>query len=135
MAFLLDTNACIAVLNGSSARLISRMKGHHPTEFHVSSVVRAELCYGARKSRQVAKNLESIDRFCEPLHMLDFDHTCAEEYGAARAELEALGAPIGPYDLMIAATGRAHSLTVITDNTREFRRVVALKVENWLEGE
>ena len=52
---------------------------------------------------------------------------------AIRAELEATGQPIGPYDMMIAATGRAHALTVITANTGEFERVVALRVENWLD--
>jgi tRNA(fMet)-specific endonuclease VapC len=132
MGYLLDTNTCIALLNGSSVELVSRMKSHHPDELRLSSVVRAELCYGARKSRFVSRNLEAISHLCAPFRPLDFDRMCAEEYGVIRAELEALGTPIGPYDLMIAATARAHSLTVVTHNTREYRRVVALEVEDWL---
>ena len=131
MAYLLDTNACIALLNGKSPELVARVRGHHPDEFYLSSVVRAELCFGARKSRFVSRNLDAIRRLAEPFRSLDFDAECAEEYGVIRAELEALGTPIGPYDLMIAATGRAHSLTVVTRNLREFQRVVALEVENW----
>jgi len=133
MRYLLDTNACIALLNASSARLVERMRAHHPADFTISSVVRAELDYGARRSRRVAENLESVARLCEPLRSLAFDDRCAAEYGAVRAELETVGQPIGPYDMMIAATARAHALTVITANTREFRKVVALRVENWLD--
>lgn len=133
MRFLLDTNACINLLNGTSRRLVERMGKHHPDEFGISSMVRAELCYGARRSHHVGRNLDAIAKFTDPFRGVPFDDVCAEEYGVVRAELEALGQPIGPNDLMIAATGRAHSLTVITANTREFQRVVALRVENWMD--
>lgn len=133
MRFLLDTNACIAVLNGRSDHLVDRMRAHHPDDFGISSVVRAELSYGARRSRQVARNLGAVEAFCAPFRSVPFDDACAEEYGTIRAELEALGQPIGPNDLMIAATARARALTLVTANLREFRRVVALRVEDWLD--
>ncbi len=82
----------------------------------------------------MAENLEAVARFCQPFRSLAFDDRCAEAFGAVRTELEAVGQPIGPYDLMIAATGRAHSLTVVTANTREFGRVVTLRVEDWLNS-
>lgn len=109
MKFLLDTNACIALLNRSSDRLVARMRTRHPHDFAISSVVRAELTYGARHSRQVARNLDAIESFCTPFQSLAFDDDCAEEYGAIRAELEVLGQPIGPNDLMIAATAPTRS--------------------------
>jgi hypothetical protein len=79
----------------------------------------------------VARNLDAVETFCDPFRSVAFDDDCAGEYGAIRAELEALGQPIGPNDLMIAATARAHSVTVVTANLREFGRVVALRVEDW----
>lgn len=38
---------------------------------------------------------------------------------------------IGPNDLMIAAIGRATSVTVVTHNTAEFSRVPGLNLEDW----
>jgi predicted nucleic acid-binding protein len=48
-----------------------------------------------------------------------------------RFSLERTGTPIGPNDLMIAATALANGLTVVTANEVEFRRVPELAVENW----
>jgi len=129
--FLLDTNACIKVLNGSSAPLVGRLRTHAPSEIRISSVTRAELSYGARRSGRVAENLRLLAAFFAPLVSLPFDDACAEQYGAVRASLAAAGRPIGPNDLLIAATALAHDLTLVTHNLREFSRIAALKVEDW----
>lgn len=129
--YLLDTNACIRILNGTSERLAGRLKQHEPAELRLCSVVRAELLYGARRSARAADNLRLLARFFEPFVCLPFDDLCAERYGVIRAELERVGSPIGPNDLMIAATGMAHDLTVVTHNTDEFSRVAGLQVEDW----
>ena len=63
-----------------------------------------------------------------------FDDRCADHYGRIRNELEPGGTPIGPNDLMIAATATAHDLILVTHNTREFGRVVGLEIEDWEEG-
>ena len=129
--YLLDTNACIRVLNGSSAPLIARLRSHTPSEIRVSSVTRAELVYGARRSARVAENLRVLASFFAPLLSLPFDDACAEQYGALRATLAAARRPIGPNDLLIAATALAHDLTVVTHNVREFSRIAGLKIEDW----
>lgn len=132
--YLLDTNACIRVLNGSSVPLIASLRSHAPSEIRVSSVTRAELLYGARRSARVAENLRLLTSFFAPLVSLPLDDRCAEEYGALRATLAAAGRPIGPNDLLIAATALAHDLTLVTHNLREFSRVAGLKVEDWEQG-
>ncbi len=129
--YLLDTNVCIAVLNGTSSQLVARLRAHHPTEIRLSSVVKAELHFGARRSQRVAENLMAIQAFCSPFASVSFDDRCAEHYGAIRSELESTGQPIGPNDLLIAATARAHDLTLVTHNQREFSRVAGLGVEDW----
>jgi len=129
--YLLDTNACIAVLNASSPELVARLRAETPATVLLCSVVKAELLYGARKSRAVARNLTALERFFAPLRSLDFDDGAAEEYGRLRADLEQAGTPIGANDLMIAAIARAHDLTVVTRNVDEFARVVGLRVEDW----
>jgi len=71
--FLLDTNACIKILNNASPILITRLKSHHPSEIKLSSVVKAELVYGARKSARPAQNLRVLQGFFAPFRSLSFD--------------------------------------------------------------
>jgi tRNA(fMet)-specific endonuclease VapC len=131
---LLDTNVCIRILNGTSKTLVERMRRENPSSIKMSSVVRAELFFGARKSSRVDRNLELLARFFAPFESIGFDDMAAEHYGTIRAELERVGRPIGPNDLLIAATARANDLTLVTSNTKEFRRIVALRVESWEEA-
>jgi tRNA(fMet)-specific endonuclease VapC len=48
-----------------------------------------------------------------------------------RAGLEREGTPIGPNDLVIAATALASRAILVTHNTREFGRVSGLEWEDW----
>ncbi len=53
-------------------------------------------------------------------------------YASIRGALEKKGTPIGAHDMLIAAHARALDAACVTDNVSEFKRVPALKVENWL---
>ncbi len=129
--FLLDTNACIAVLKRSSQPLLDRLRKASPGEIRICAITKGELLYGARHSARVAENLRALEVFWAPYASLSFDDRSAEEYAAIRADLAARGRPVGPNDLMIAAIARTHDLTVITRNVGEFSRVPGLRVENW----
>jgi tRNA(fMet)-specific endonuclease VapC len=129
--YLLDTNACIRILNNSSGSLVARLQQHMPEEICLSSVVKAELIYGAHRSSRAANNLRLLRRFFEPFVSLPFDDHCADQYGLIRSELERAGTPIGPNDLIIAATAMTHDLILVTNNVREFGRVVGLQIEDW----
>jgi len=132
--YLLDTKACIRILNGSSKPLVERLRRHDPSEIRMSAVVKAELYYGARRSRRVAENLEVLRRLFQPFVSLPFDDLCAEHYGVIRGQLEREGRPIGPNNLLIAATAVAHDLVLVTNNSGEFSRVAGLAVEDWQGG-
>jgi tRNA(fMet)-specific endonuclease VapC len=95
------------------------------------SVVKAELYYGAYKSQQRTQTLARLERFIRNFHSYTFDDAAADVYGRIRADLAAQGTPIGPNDLMIAATALANNLIVVTHNTREFARVAGLSLEDW----
>jgi tRNA(fMet)-specific endonuclease VapC len=131
VTYLLDTNACIRLLNGTSPALVARMAGSDPGQIALCSIVKAELLYGARRSSRRADNLRLLESFFEPLASLPFDDACAERYGIIRSELESAGTPIGPNDLMIAATALAHGATLVTNNVKEFSRVAGLRLEDW----
>lgn len=131
MAFLLDTNACVDYLTGRYPKVVARIQKSSPDELVLSSVVVAELRYGADHSTRRRTNHARIDALIAEMEALDFDLRAAAAYGRVRAQLEARGTPIGPNDMLIAAHALSRGLTVVTDNTAEFSRVKGLRVDNW----
>jgi tRNA(fMet)-specific endonuclease VapC len=131
MTYLLDTNICIAYLNGRSSNVVQRLRDVSPSEIAVCSVVKAELFYGAMRSRNPARTLAQQRVFLDQFISLPFDDRSAEFYASMRATLATRGTPIGPNDLLIAAIARAHNLTLVTANVREFGRIEGLQIENW----
>lgn len=131
MKYLLDTNVCIALINGGDRSVGARVLALTPGEIGLCSAVKAELIYGARRSQRVADNLARLRTFFRSFESLPFDDVAAEHYGVIRAQLESLGTPIGGNDLIIAATALAADVVLVTRNEREFRRVPALAVEVW----
>lgn len=129
MRFLLDTNACIALLNQTSQALATRMREQLPSDIGLPAPVVFELYYGAYKSKQTVRNLELLDRMA--FETVPFDAGDARAAGAVRSQLEAAGRPIGPYDLLIAGQALARGLILVTANTREFQRVSGLDCEDW----
>jgi len=128
---LLDTNACIALLNGTSAPLVERLRRCAPSEIRLCSVVKAELLFGARHSTRVNDNLRLLDGFFDTFGSFPFDDAAAQQYGAIRHDLEQRGQPIGANDLLIASIAVAHQATLVTAGIDEFSRVIGLQVENW----
>ncbi|MEX2301059.1 MAG: PIN domain-containing protein [Bryobacterales bacterium] len=118
-----------------SERPIARHTNHletvAPNAVRLCSVVKAELYYGAVKSRVREKTLAALRLFMDAFVSLPFDDRAARVYADIRVELEAQGTPIGPNDLLIAAIAVAHNATLVTHNRREFERVSDLACEDW----
>ena len=133
MRYLLDTNACIALLNKTSRPLTARVRRHEPADIGLPAPVAYELYYGAWKSRQTSRNLDLLDRM--GFEIVPFDASDARMAGAVRSRLESIGRPIGPYDLLIAGQALARGLVLVTANNREFRRIEDLHCEDWTSPE
>jgi tRNA(fMet)-specific endonuclease VapC len=134
LPYLLDTNACIALINGKPpavrARLAKALDGG--AEIFVPSVVAFELWYGVAKStRQEANSRLAETFFAGPVAILPFEDEDARSTGPIRAALETAGRPIGAYDLLIAGQALRRKLTLITSNAREFHRVKGLSWQDW----
>lgn len=131
MRYLLDTNACIRYLNEANSSVTRRVRATPREDIVLCSIVKAELFYGAMKSRNPQRTLAVQQQFLSQFVSLPFDDLAAEHYGRIRAELSAQGTPIGPNDLMIAAIALANDATLVTRNMSEFRRVGGLTAEDW----
>ena len=131
MSYLLDTNTCIRYLNGTSENVRLNLESRQPEEIMLCSVVKAELFYGALKSAKPRKNLQRIEKFFEPFLSLPFDDSASKVYGKIRTDLEKLGTPIGPNDLLIAAIALANQVILVTHNVKEFGRIKGIGLEDW----
>ncbi len=134
MTYLLDTNACIALINGAPKDVRRRFQRAIDKEatILVSSVVTCELWYGVAKSQHKETNTRRLEAFLAgPLEWTLFDDDDAREAGMVRAESEIAGKPIGAYDVLIAGQARRRGATLVTSNVAEFDRVAGLKWENW----
>ena len=131
MNYLLDTNVWVDYLTGRYPKVVDRIQQSPPDDLCVSSVVMAELRYGAEKSQRSSANHRLLDTLAGEVLCVDFDLDGASAYGALRAALERRGRLFGPYDMMIAAHAKSLGLVLVTDSVREFRRVRSLRVENW----
>ncbi len=127
---LLDSNACIALLNRPEPQL-ARLLIEYDAELTLCSVVKEELWFGARNSSRVQENLLRLQEFFAAYPSVPFDDAAAEQHAALRAHLKRLGTPIGAGDSMIAAIALVNDAAVVTRNVREFERVPGLRLETW----
>ncbi len=84
---------------------------------------------GLQRSRY--DQLADIEAMGARLELASFDTSTATHFGQVRAELYRKGKPIGPYDMMIAGQARSLGRILVTNDTKEFRRVPGLRIENW----
>jgi tRNA(fMet)-specific endonuclease VapC len=129
--YLLDTNTCIQYLRKRSSSVVQRIHSTAAADIRLCSVVRAELLTGALRSARPAANRARVDAFVQQFVSLPFDDAAAEAYAQIRAHLESQGRPISIHDMLIAAIGLVHNLTVVTHNSAEFGRVPGLVIEDW----
>ena len=129
---MLDTDTCVRVLKADATSTLVGRFNRYAEQICISSIVLAELHYGAENSQRVSENLIGIEHFVARLSaILDFDAGAAANFGRIKAALRKT--PIGLLDTLIAAHARSLDLIVVTSNTREFTRVPGLGVEDWGE--
>lgn len=129
--FLLDTNIVSDLVRNPQGAAAAKIAKVGEDAIATSIIVVAELRYGAAKkaSPRLSRQLEAVLGVIETL---PFEAPADERYGDLRVALERAGTPIGANDLLIAAQALALDMVLVTDNTREFKRVRGLRVENWL---
>jgi tRNA(fMet)-specific endonuclease VapC len=132
--YLLDTNSCIALINGKPPSVRAKFKRATDAgvQVFVSSVALFELWYGVAKSSRREFNRKRLEAFfAGPVQPLSFEDGDAELAGTIRADLEAVGKPIGAYDVLIAGQAVRNKLTLITANISEFARIKELDWADW----
>ncbi|MHB1564426.1 MAG: type II toxin-antitoxin system tRNA(fMet)-specific endonuclease VapC [Leptospirillum sp.] len=129
--YLLDTNICIYIARHNPPAVRERFARHTADELVMSVVTLGELRFGAEKSQSRERALAVISQLASTMQIAPLTEPVVEHYGQIRAALQQAGFMIGNNDLWLAAHARAEGWILVTNNEREFARVVGLQVENW----
>jgi tRNA(fMet)-specific endonuclease VapC len=129
--YLLDTSTISHLVRQPQGPVASRIAAVGEANVVTSVIVACELRYGAAKrgSRRLTQHIEAV---LGAMTIRPLESDVERVYASIRVALEKKGTPIGAHDMLIAAHARAIDAVCVTDNVAEFKRVPALKVENWL---
>jgi tRNA(fMet)-specific endonuclease VapC len=130
MRFVLDTNTLIYFFKGVG-NVPARLLSTPPTDIAIPTIVIVELEFGLAKSKSPHKRRLQLQEFSSSVAILPFGINEAQAAASIRADLESTGKPIGPYDLLIAASAVSNNAVLVTHNQREFSRIQGLKIEDW----
>jgi tRNA(fMet)-specific endonuclease VapC len=125
----LDSEAVSHAMRGEG-RVAERLARVGPAAVAMPSMVVYEVNFGLRKAG-LRTRLEAFAAWVRSVKVLDLDVEAADHAASIRVQLESIGKPIGPIDMLIAATARRHGCTLVTHNTRTFARVPDLRTEDW----
>jgi len=131
LKYMLDTNIVIYVIKRRPLEVLDTFN-QHAGQMCISSITLSELLHGVEKSAQPDHNLRQVESFVSRLDILDYTSKASAHYGDIRSNLEKKGKTIGVNDLHIAGHARSEGLILVTNNLKEFERVEALRLDNWV---
>ena len=129
--YMLDTDTCSYVMRRAHDGLLKRLSNVPVGDVCMSVITKAELLYGVEVSPKRRQDEAAVEALLRYVEVLDFPDEASSHYAKIRADLKTRGTMIGANDLLIAAHARSLGLTLITNNTREFRRIRHLVIDNW----
>ena len=132
MKWMLDTDTCIAIIKRKPESALMQLRGKSIGQIGISAITLSELTCGVEKSNRRDQARGALAEFVIALEIAPFEGDAASVYGRVRASLEVRGQPIGPLDTSIGAHALSLDVTLVTHNTREFSRIEALRLEDWI---
>lgn len=127
---MLDTNTLIYFFKGMG-EVEEHLFSYSPKDIFIPSIVIYELQVGIAKSNNPKKREKQLSTILEQVNIIEFGEKEAKVSALIQADLERKGRPIGAMDILIAGCAKAHNLTLVTHNTREFMRVEGLSLSDW----
>ena len=131
MLYMLDTNICSYIIRNKPQSIkvkLQEVEKNHTIA--LSSIVVSELLYGATK-KDSQKLMRIVSAFIDNFIIYDYAKVSAQSYANIRTDLEKKGHIIEANDLLIASHALSLGAVLVTNNTREFKRVEKLSFEDW----
>ena len=131
--YLLDTTTISDILRRNPL-VLNRMKKVNPTEVYISSVSQYEIEYGFILNPNSRKKFEKdLKRLYQEIGCIPMTTGIATIAATVASQLKEKDKPIGLADVLIAATGLAENLIVVTSNTRHFEKIKGIELDDWRE--
>jgi tRNA(fMet)-specific endonuclease VapC len=131
MPYLIDTDIIINSIKGNTI-VNQYIAKHAAIQKAISIITFGELLYGAKKSRQKDKNASVIYRLAEIFPIVGITRSTIETFTDIKLVLDRKGEGIEDFDLLIAATALSLNYTLVTNNTKHYKRIEGLQIENWM---
>ncbi|WP_195406385.1 type II toxin-antitoxin system VapC family toxin [Bacteroides congonensis] len=132
--YLLDTNICIFLLRGKYD-VDKKIDSVGLENCYISEITVAELKYGAELGRRSGlKNRQrSLDKFLASIHVLPITGTL-DLFASEKARLRLAGTPADDnFDLLIGCSAIFHNMIMVTENLKDFKNFLKIRLENWIE--
>jgi tRNA(fMet)-specific endonuclease VapC len=127
--YLIDTNIAIFYMKGRFG-LDLQFDQTRPEDCFISEITLAELKFGVEKSEKPDKNRKALNDFLTGVQLLPIFHSL-DLYATEKARLQRAGTPVDDFDLLIGVTAVTHGLTMVTNNTKHFKRIAGIELEDW----
>ncbi len=127
---MLDTNMCIYLMKNQPAQVADRFAQCYVGEVVMSAITFAELSYGASVSADPKRETKNLSSLIEDIPVMPFDQVAGAAYGPIR--LATRDSKKDHLDKLIAAHAKALSVTVVTNNLKDFEKYPGVLAENWL---
>ncbi len=132
MGYLLDTSICVFFLRGK-LNLDKRIREIGLENCYISEITVAELRFGAENSLDPIKSNKAVDVFLKGLTIIPIFGSI-KRYAIEKVRLRKIGKPMNDeFDLLIGVTAIENQLILVTDNTKDFKLLDGIKMENWFE--
>ncbi|MBD5801455.1 Ribonuclease VapC1 [Azoarcus sp. Aa7] len=130
---MLDTNIVIYFIKNRPPSVAAKVNAFDDgTTLCMSFITYAELLKGAERSTRRVEVLRSLDELTRNIPVAyDTGPAMCQHYAHHANRLRVEGKPIGGNDLWIACHALSLGMTLVTNNTAEFARVIGLRLENW----
>ncbi|NJC26689.1 PIN domain-containing protein [Neolewinella antarctica] len=132
-SYLLDTNIIAAYLHDHKS-VPDKIFEVGIENCYVPKIAIAELYYGTYFGTRIEHNLKQIEKTVADFTILPIAN-CLENYGIEKASLRKRKIPmVGSNDLFIAAIAISYNLTLVTNNTKDFKNITPLVLEDWTKS-
>jgi len=130
---LLDTTIVSALMRSDRAAAEHLLRAD-PNDVKVPQPVVAEIRYGLSRlppSRRRSMLEDRLEVLLQSLERVPWSDEVSRVFGEVKADLEKRGTRVDDFDLAVAAHALVLGATLVTENTKHFRRVRGLSVESW----
>lgn len=129
---LLDTSVyCQPIKPRPLSSVMNQMEKIGDHSMSISVICELEILSGIYR-KQAFRQMDSYERLLKNrFEIFTVDWIVAETAAKIQSHRESKGAPLSPFDLLIAATAKAHNLILATLNIRHFTNIEGLTVEDW----